>query len=708
MTDVGLIARALLAVAVVICLRLFWRRASAGSAPSSVGALPARWWVALWLAFALLVAAGVSGSSLPLAAAGWRSAGEPVRGAVADPLLAGLDPEDRAVVAELALAAFPGIRSDEFLVSTPWALSQLAHEPPFPVVNENIGGGQNMLLAPMNPVLHTSSLVRPGTWGYLLLGADRGLAWSWWFGSFALFHALVLLFGILLRSPRSALTALGAAWLVASAGLVCWSLTPAYFAFFPVLCCVAAYRVVENDRPRALIGWGLLLGWSAAGFVLTIYPPYQVPLGYVLGALLAALLVRDGLAPWRRAGLSHRLIACGVGLSIFGVVVALFLGDAAPALAELAGSDYPGRRTLSGDDYPFALVLRGYANLLTSHHTFGGRGVENASEASSFYHMYPAAIAALALVPALRRRVGVPGLVLAGAILVFLGYGLFGAPEWLCRITLLSYVRSIRSDLAVGLAGIALCLLVLRAQERDVVVPRVAAVGVAIAMAALLVGHGLAMQHASRGFPPAWLIALAATFGGSAAFVLLSGRTRIFFELVLSATVATTFFFNPLTRGAQSLEQLELAAAIRSLDRAAGGDPLWLDYGPYSPGVLVASQGGRTLSGVHFHPNLAQWRKLDPEGRFEQSYNRYAFVELFFTPDVEEIDFDAPRIDHVRVWLNPENPALQALGVRYVLASGRIGARFRRHMAGYELVYRGRDARFHIWRIPERADLGAP
>src|SRR6185369_16928704 len=68
------------------------------------------------------------------------------------------------------------IRWDELAVGTPFALSQLAHKPRFPVVNTNIGEGQNMLVVPYTPVLHIVTVSRPATWGYFLLGAQRGLA----------------------------------------------------------------------------------------------------------------------------------------------------------------------------------------------------------------------------------------------------------------------------------------------------------------------------------------------------------------------------------------------------------------------------------------------------------------------------------------------------------------------------------------------------
>jgi hypothetical protein len=88
------------------------------------------------------------------------------------------------------------IRSDEWVVITPFAIGQVNHEPPFPVLNENIGPeGQNMLVVGMTgvPILHWSAIAKPATWGFFALDLPRALAWYWWFPLFSCLLALWLL-----------------------------------------------------------------------------------------------------------------------------------------------------------------------------------------------------------------------------------------------------------------------------------------------------------------------------------------------------------------------------------------------------------------------------------------------------------------------------------------------------------------------------------
>jgi hypothetical protein len=73
------------------------------------------------------------------------------------------------------------------------------------------------------------------------------------------------------------------------------------------------------------------------------------------------------------------------------------------------------------------------------------------------------------------------------------------------------------------------------------------------------------------------------------------------------------------------------------------------------------------LNGTHTAPQLALWRDLDPLGRFEKVYNRYAHVRFSVGPgDVPR--FHAIRHDSIRVVLNPLAPVLRReLGATHVL-----------------------------------------
>src|SRR5436853_419453 len=220
----------------------------------------ARLLAGVWLLFFVLVAFGIHRSSTALTAAGWMPE-KPYTGC-----LFAVSPEREHELSKgstyglqtLLLANARYFRWDEAYIATPYALSQLAQQPRFPVINPSFGNGQNMLIERHTPVWHIATLARPATWGYFLLGAQRGLAWYWWFQPLACFTVLFLLLEIVFNNDWK-LAALGAVLFGSSAYVILWSQWPAYVTFFAALACLATYHLCRSERRRTLLVCALLL-----------------------------------------------------------------------------------------------------------------------------------------------------------------------------------------------------------------------------------------------------------------------------------------------------------------------------------------------------------------------------------------------------------------------------------------------------------------
>ena len=70
------------------------------------------------------------------------------------------------------------VRSDEWLVQTPFYLSQAEND--YPLVNPDYSlNGQNMIIAYNSPVKDITVIGKPFNWGFFFLGRDRGLSFYW-------------------------------------------------------------------------------------------------------------------------------------------------------------------------------------------------------------------------------------------------------------------------------------------------------------------------------------------------------------------------------------------------------------------------------------------------------------------------------------------------------------------------------------------------
>jgi hypothetical protein len=634
----------------------------------------ARLLAGVWLLFALLVAFGIHGSSTGVTA-GWWMPEKPYTADLfgASPLaeheMSGMDAKDRQAYL-MAMARYT--RWDELVIFTPYALSQLAQQPRFPVVNPSIGNGQNMLVVPHTPVWHVVTLARPATWGFFLLGAQRGIAWFWWFQVFACFTVLFLLLEIVFKSDWK-LAAFGAFLFGTSSYVICWSQWPAHVTFFAALACLATYHLCASNDWRTRLVCALLLGLSLPGFVMIMYPPWQVALAYFAIVLFVALFVRDKLHVAMKHQLGLRLALVGLALALAASLTLAWLAACWADLQVMSNTIYPGRRVATGGDYPFAMVFKGAYNLVTNEIAF--TALKNQSESASFYYLFPAVLLALPFAPQLRRKLGVIGwtmIVYIAAMLLFL---LVGLPEKVARLTLISYMPSYRADLTIGLAAIILTLqaanILRHPDEADTGrlrrwMPLLASAGVIL----LFLLHARSLLRAIGDFPTPQVGIIVALLMGFVAYLLLAGKLRLFALLIAVLQLATTVTFNPLSTHLDHLYYSELAQKITELTRQSDERPFWIAYGSTYPGVLVEILGGKSMTGIQWPPQLALWRALDPDGQHESFYNRYAEVSLDYTDDDRLVEFRNPNEGALAVKVSPTNPTLKTLGVRYVLVMG--------------------------------------
>ncbi len=658
--------------------------------------------------FVGLVALRIHGSSIALPAQVW----DPQHAMghfLATPILEKMGPVEQKQWRSLLMATPRGIRVDEWSHSTPWALAQFQHKPRFPVVNSNIGDGANMLVSPWVPVLHPSVIARPVTWGYLLFGAQMGLAWAWWYQPLACFLALVFLFDILLPGRRL-LAVFGSAWYCGSAYVVCWSLWPAYLTSFGAFSVVCAYHLLHSRSRNVLLAAGVGLGLAFSGFVLQLYPPWQVPLAHTFLFIFIGLLIRD--RPWNTVRVlgRYRLLGVGLGLLVAAIALGSFFISTASVLRAMAETVYPGQRRLLGGDCSATRLFTSFYNYSTIFKTPSNT---NESESAGYFLLFPAVLIAMIASPRARQRIGPVGWMLVPLALFFVYFCVTPIPAWLADITLMSRVQGFRSQIALGLVSIILCMQLLDAmrqrrwwEERALSTAALVFLG----SGGVLVWFGWLFQSETNYFPggasnpPTEVLWVSFTAASISACMTL-GLQRLTAGLVMTAVVLTSGTFNPLSSGFTPLEKTEMSRAIakvlRNDPRPSGQPSLWLTYGGSlypSTGMVAQMLGARSIAGVHQYPQLDMWRKLDPKGRHFDKYNRYALVLQFAAPPSDTtVFFNLPHMFVLHLKTSPLNPIWHNLGARYVISTGDG------NLAESNLtpLYTSETGAFGIWQLPD-------
>jgi hypothetical protein len=626
-----------------------------GAAPASLGS---RTFTGLLLGaaalFALLVGLELHGFSLPF----WHFL---VDDSPAPEVLAGRPREHRW---------------DDFAVQLPFALGQAAHEPPFPVVNENIGLGQNMLVPTPLPVAHPATLFRPTMWGFFL-GEDVGLSWMWWSQILGAFAVWLAVFHKLLRASLG--LALGGCGLILfSPYFQFWSFNMAPAAIYMGLCALSLVGLARARGAGAILTRTLALGWAGGCFLLTLYPPYLVSLGFLFLVLAGGLLLEHGAEPrtagrngWRWAGLA---VAAGCS----ALAIAVLLAGASDAIEVLRHTEYPGTRVCKGGERPFWWLVNANLGLPLQVGEMGWGALENVCEAASCWLVSPA-IAGVVLWRWIRGAER-PDPITAG-LLAYCTIGLlychfeFGEP--LARATLLSHVPSKRAVLGLALAE-ALLVVRFAAGRRGGAAPRGLRAGhtlIALAWALAVGACAVRLREALPELHPGWMAA-AAALNGLAVYALAERwHARAVVGAVAAALSASTIWFNPLVRGgAGYLHENSVARHVVEIDRALGGRSAWAVYGHNALANLIVANGVRVLNGEQPIPQLALWKRLDPSSAQKEKYNRYANVFLTWPPpDGKTETVMLAGEASINVYFDPGGGMLRRMGPTHLLVTRSDG-----------------------------------
>jgi len=557
------------------------------------------------------------------------------------------------------------VRTDEWLAWTPAVLAQALHDPPFPVENANIGGGKTPLLVNL-PVRHYSMFFRPQLYGFFLFEVETAYAFYWSVKAFG----LVISFFLLLRA-----LAPGHFWLpLFGAGCICFSAyTQWWFSCPPMLpemliCWSAAILCViylfRGPRLGMRIFATAVLVIAVVNFTLCFYPPFQIPLVYMGAALLTGWFWqnRRTIVNWRAGAVCVAAAAIGIA----AVLIPYFL-ECKPTLEIVASTKYPGDRRSHGGDLTARDTFDGVLGFFnSSENTYlATRG--NSSESSNFYPLWVLVLASGGYALWRNRRERRAEMMLAAALAVLTLYTFCPLPEWLCRWTLLTYVTGNRALLAIGAGGMVLVTMVManpvpQSNKRRRALPALAAFSGVIAV--LIACHPGSDPFLNLG-RCALLLSLNALFICLYFFAPL----KIFCGTFLLCLVLNNGAVNPVVTGLGPLLQSDAGSVVKEMKRR---DPAakWMAYSSMYPAQFLKAQGADVINGLNYVPDLAFWRELDPAGKFDAIYNRYAFSAFVLGSGSREFHLTPPVAYGVDVL--PTDPLLSARRVRYAVFSDQV------------------------------------
>ena len=177
-----------------------------------------------------------------------------------------------------------GIRSDEWLVSTPLNLTQENKYINNSSHNNILGAHDNLVtLYPNLPSRDISILSTPNNIGYLFLDSERAFSLSWYLPYFILFFATFELFMIMTKKNR--LYSFAGAVLITLSPVIQWWQS-ANIVAYGALAIDLFYYFIINDNWKKKLLLSLAFGYTGYLYIMCMYPAWQVPYAYVYLILL--------------------------------------------------------------------------------------------------------------------------------------------------------------------------------------------------------------------------------------------------------------------------------------------------------------------------------------------------------------------------------------------------------------------------------------
>jgi len=581
------------------------------------------------------------------------------------------------------------IRSDEWGVLTPFIVAQSHHG--FSPVSIDSIGNHNLTVIAAVPNTDWSTFFKPWDLPVLVLDLEHGFAARWWMmGLILLLGAYLLLLALTDRTDIAVVFSL-AIWL--SPFFQWWYAPDGLDIAGMGMLCVGAflYSLRARSTPRRA-AWLALAAYSAIGFVLLFYPPFQIPTALVLGVVGICYVV----GRWSELGLTARRLVIDLGALaiVIGGTLGVFYLHTRSTIVAIDSTVYPGHRRASGGGTSLLQLFSAPFGLDLAQHGTALPVTLNQSEISSFLLLGPFALVQIQRVRlrefAQRWRLLLVGT--AGVLVLMTTWYLISLPPILASVLLLDRVEAQRAILGVGLGGIILMALFCAAEFDHADLPQPVSDGRRsfssderqrrIFSGALICG-GLAFAmyfwagRSLRQTVPALHLSLweaGIVSAAAAVVVLLISARKVMWGgvamVVFGATIALPV--NPLYQGLGPLTSSPLLATFA---HEASTPPdathrAWLSFADWHLNTILVASGLQTLSAPSIYPNHKAWRILDPEHKYRIAWDRYANLSFVPGPSGAPPKLTLLGTFHasLAIAVDPCGTAAQQLGVGFVVS----------------------------------------
>lgn len=514
------------------------------------------------------------------------------------------------------------VRADEWQKSTPMAFSQEYNKTgKYPYYSDTLRGCKtDVFIVYGQPVMNPLIIFIPFHLGYLLFGSSRGLAFYWITRLVSLMLISIDFFMILSNKNKS--LALAGAILITFAPVVQWWFAINGFVeiiIYGELAIIILYQYLNNERKIIKLICTLGLVICAGGYVLSFYPAWQVPFVFVYLVLAIWVICTN----YKHAKLS--LHVDGSMILLFVVLMGTFFcylfmlsHDTIKAIMNTA---YPGKRSIYGGGGIMGL-FQWPGNIFLPLINQNISVFYNESEAAKFFDFCPFGIILSVLLWVKTKRKDVFNILLLCVNIVLVLYVCFAWPEWLARITLLSFSSTERTVIAIGYVNILLLIKNLASLNFSLKKSSIIAIS-AIATMFIVLG----VYYSSGSYLQSIMFLVVTIVIALGSYLIMTQNYKGLLAYSITIVFGQGILVNPIQKGIDVIYDNPLTQAI--YDVANSNDGVWITDNISTPLFnLPIIVGAPTINSINIYPNLDLWHKIDDKKEYEDIYNRQAHIGI--------------------------------------------------------------------------------
>ncbi|HBB64544.1 MAG: hypothetical protein UR34_C0015G0002 [candidate division WS6 bacterium GW2011_GWC1_33_20] len=567
------------------------------------------------------------------------------------------------------------VRSDQFLVSLPIAVSQSINREP--LINNDMGEGTNLGTQNL-PIKNDFSLFKITNIGYYLLdNVELSYSLYCWL-EFALFLLSTYLLILHLTKYNLTISIMGSLLFLFTPFFQWWNhfstITWISFSIFFFL------KIVDNLKSRSVLLYSFGFIYSVISFAMLLYPPFQIPLIYIAIIIAVATLIDK----WKSIRSNFKLLFPILLSCILFIVFIIFLYIYSfQDLIEITtNTAYPGARFIQAGQGNFVSLFDGFYNILLQADA-NLAPFSNQSESSNFFLLFPPIVVwilykNIILFKNLKKIDWLP-ILLSIISIFFIIWSFFPLPDFISKFSLLYLVPAGRLIIGFGYSSYLLIFYILskdiykcRNTKLDWIIAIILSLLYAIFM--YFIGKELfSISPDFFSFPailqPSVKIILVSSFILILLISLFRQHRRLFLTIFLIFAFLSSFLINPLQKGLDILINTDLAKYIQKTSE--NDDSIWLIYGTHVLAQYALANNAHILNGVHLYPQFEIWEIIDPEKLYFDYYNRYAHVIVSEKQENEDL-VELLQSDAIMLNINPCDSKLKDLKVKYIITTAPL------------------------------------